>query len=586
MKQFLTLIVLTCAIWQNGSAWQAALNRQAPDSSFSRVAVKKRKAGKICDTCSVNFALSAESDFSYIITGAGHTPHRFYPLLDRIKAAYKGKAAAASIHLISQSTIGITFLPNFLMEKNKRLQLYRNFGGENYHNLEFQATRNNSVIKQWAPLSSLGEDQDYAILGSKQVSDQLLTMPWKQSFYAGNFKLDINDSLNITIRDIKTLKIVKTITVIRPEDPVTNFIYYQIPLTDEQLSANLQHVLNLRSVIPVVYRGDTSSIFEKNYGTIGILRFQGLTDHEELQYSFGKSPYQWKHIQAIDPQNGVFIVLGNDMPEGKDQDIYLRYSSQPETIHKITIKVKEHPFQMPWFKIAVISIFLLTASGIAFYLWDKRQQRKVTSLKRKNEDIETRLSLLSGQLNPHFLFNSLNAIQGTINSNNPDKANAFIGNVAGFMRDVMDNGKKEFVSLQEELKLEADYLKLEQERSRFNYVITIAPELDTSQIDFPPLLLQPVLENSIRHAFNRELHHPMINIKILSGDNTLYLEVSDNGNLNWDSVGMHEGYGLSLTRKRIAVYNEKLESMCIQMQINYQPGIGTITTFTFQNWLA
>ncbi|MBC8054118.1 MAG: histidine kinase, partial [Sphingobacteriaceae bacterium] len=233
-----------------------------------------------------------------------------------------------------------------------------------------------------------------------------------------------------------------------------------------------------------------------------------------------------------------------------------------------------------------ISIFLLAAGSIGFYLWNRRNKQKLAAMKRKNEDVETRLSLLSGQLNPHFLFNSLNAIQGTINSSNPEKANTYIGNVAGFMRDVMDNGRKEFVSLKEELKLEEDYLKLEQERRAFSYNISIAPGLEPSLIDFPPLLVQPVLENSIRHAFKDELYHPALSIEVTRDSNSLCVKVTDNGSTVWNADGVREGHGLSLTRKRIAVYNEKLEGMAIHMAINCHPGSGTITKFTFRNWFA
>lgn len=570
MLKSIILLVLIFAFCQSVSGRQKPVDHYI-GAGFADVMVKKRVKGRICDTCKVDFAVDAENDFSYLITGSERTPKRLHLLYSKIKDAHKGKQNSA-VHLISKRTIAITFLPNFLMEKGKRVQYFRSYGGADYRKLEFSAQQNGKIIKSWFPLLGLGEDKDYAVIG----------MP---GFYAGTYNLDINDSLDITIRDISTKKVVKTITIIRAEDKAHHFLFYQLPMGSEHFSANLQNILNLSSGIPKIEQGMTSNIFKKDYGTIGMLRFSEL-DNDELQYAFEKEPAQWKSMKGLNAENSAYIVLGNEMPEGKTQSIYLRYSSQPETIHRITIVVQRRPFQIPWGKAAMISLLLLTTGGLWFYLRNKRIKKKLAALKRKSDDAEVKLSLLSGQLNPHFLFNSLTAIQGSINSSNPDRANAYIGNVAGFMRDVMDNGKKEFVSLQEELKLEADYLKLEQERSRFNYVITIAPELDTSQIDFPPLLLQPVLENSIRHAFNRELNHPMINIKILSRDNTLYLEVSDNGNLSWDSAGMHEGYGLSLTRKRIAVYNEKLESMCIQMQINYQPGIGTMTTFTFQNWLA
>ncbi len=149
----------------------------------------------------------------------------------------------------------------------------------------------------------------------------------------------------------------------------------------------------------------------------------------------------------------------------------------------------------------------------------------------------------------------------------------------------MDSGKKEFVSLQEELNIEEDYLKLEQQRATFTYAINVAPGLDAGQIDFPPLLLQPVLENSIRHAFNTDNTNPAININIAKNGNNLLVEVSDNGSTGWDVERMSLGHGLSLTKKRMAVYNDKLEAMNIQMQIKYQPK-GTVTTFTFNNWLA
>ncbi len=588
-KRFNTMLRLfilpaICAIFQSAAGRQMAASAPEQNASFKYVTVKKKTTGEICDTCRVDFAHNAEPHFSYVIKGAGNTPNRFYPLMHSSKPAYKGKPFHSSTHLISEKRIGITFLPNFLLEKGKKIQLYRNFGGDDYADLQFRAELNNRVIKHWTPLFALGVDKEHAILGEKKISNILI--PWKRSFFAGNFYLAVGDSLNITVRNNTTKKIIHIISIKRPEDKANRFIYYELPLRGDQFSANLQDILNVSTGIPTVYRGESSRVFEKDFGTIGLLRFGDLNVNEEVQYSFKEHPYRWHSIRALGP-GGAFIVLSNEMKANKDHDIYLRYKSQPETIHKITIKVKEKPFGVSWKKLAAISTLLLTASILVFYLGNKRNKQRLAVLRSKNQDIETRLSLLSGQLNPHFLFNSLNAIQGTINSGNPDRANAYIGNVAGFMRDVMDNGRKEFVSLQEEFKIEEDYLRLEQERMAFNYVINIAPGLNPSLIDFPPLLLQPILENSIRHAFGAELPDPKVAITVSSVIDALRVEITDNGRIGWDPVGTgEEGYGLSLIRKRIAVYNEKLDSMSIKMQINYQSGRGTITTFTFKNWLV
>jgi hypothetical protein len=538
------------------------------DHGFSNISLKKRVAGKICDSCQVEFAVDAETD-SYVMTGSGYTPKRFCCKRNDNNPAYGTYSAAK--HLISTGMIGITFLPNFLMEKGKRVRYFRSYGGADYRKLEFSAQQNGKTIKSWVPILELQEDKNYSI-----------AMP---SFHGGTFNLCINDTLEIIVRAIETKKIVKTITVIRAEDKATNFVFYELPIASEDFSINLQNILNLNSGIPKVKQGSTSNVFKKDYGTIGMLRF-GELDNDELQYAFEQETSQWKSIRGLNAENSAYIVLGSEMPEEKTQDIYLRYNSQPETIHKITIFVQSKPFQIPWGKVALISLLLLIAVGIWFYLRDRGNKRKVAALKRKSEETEARLLLLSGQLNPHFLFNSLSAIQGAFNSHNPERANAYIGNVARFMRDVMDNSRKEFISLYEELTIETDYLKLEQERMDFSYIIDIAPEIPVSMIDFPPLLLQPVLENSIRHAFNRDFASPMIHITVFSEGSTLYVDIADNGNVNWDSALVQEGYGLSLIRKRMAVYNDKLEAMSIKMQINYKEGTGTMTRFTFQNWNA
>lgn len=567
MSKNIVLLLLICLVCQSVSGRQKRRD-QYLDNGFSNISLKKRVAGKICDSCQVNFAVDAEPDFSYVMTGSGHTPKRFCCGRNNNNPAY-GTFSNAK-HLISTGLIGITFLPNFLMEKGKSVQYFRSYGGADYRKLEFSAQQNGKTIKSWVPILELHEDKNY-----------LIGMP---SFHAGTFNLGINDSLVIVVRAIETKKIVKTITVIRAEDKATNFVYYELPMANEDFSINLQNILNLNSGIPKVEQGSTSNIFEKDYGTIGMLRF-GELDNDELQYAFEKSPDQWKSIKGLNAENSAYIVLGSEMPEGKAQDIYLRYSSQPETIHKITILVQSKPFQVPWGKVAMTSLFLLVAGGIWFYLRDRRNKRKLVALKRKSEDTEARLLLLSGQLNPHFLFNSLSAIQGAFNSRNPEKANAYIGNVAGFMRGVMDNSRKEFISLYEELAIETDYLKLEQERMDFSYSIDVAPEIQASMIDFPPLLLQPVLENSIRHAFNRDFASPMIHIRVFGDGSTLYVDIADNGTASWNSAVVREGHGLSLIRKRMAVYNDKLEAMSIDMQINYKKGTGTITRFTLQNWL-
>lgn len=584
MSRIAFLILSLTAVFNLASARQLPVQDVGPANGFSRLEVKKRVAGRICDSCEVNYALSADRDFSYIMTGSEHSPSRFYPLMTRAKASLRSEASA-SIQLISIGSIGITFLPNFIQENGKRLQLYRSYGGPDYNQLEFSASLSGKRIKPWTALSSLGEDPDYAFQGIRTLSGKTVTTDWKRTFFAGNFNLSVKDTLKITLRDQESKAVVKTISVIRPEDKANNFIFYQLPMEDGQFSDNLQRILNYGSGLPKVYSGATQDTFKKNYGTLGIIRFGALGKNEELQYAFENRPGSWHSIRPMGPDRAAYLVLNNELPAGSRQDIFLRYAGQQETVHKISIYISSKPFKMPWGEVALFALLLLFASGTAFFLWNRRNKRKLSALKSKAEDTETRLALLSGQLNPHFLFNSLNAIQGTIHSSDPTRASGYIASVASFMRGVMDNSKKEFISLEDELKIEGDYLRLEQERLDFSFSFDLSADIPASLVDFPPLLLQPVLENSIRHAFGRDLPAGRIWIKIFSAGSALIIEVCDNGTKAWVPVAGNEGHGLSLVRKRIAVYNEKLNSLPITMEINNKPGKGTITTFTFKNWL-
>ena len=587
MRTFYISMLLICTLYQGAFCKKISSQSDDPEPLFKELTVKQLKGGRICDTCSVEYVHHADVHFGYVITGAGHTPSRLSYLRDRVGKSDRGaKTYKSQVHIISGADISLIFLPNFLMEKGKRIQLYRNYSGADYRQLEFSTTQNGRRIRPWTPITSLEGDKGFAVLGSKTGADQSSYVPWGQTFSAGSFHLAIRDTVVVTIRNILTKKTVQTISVYRAEDKPTNFVYYQVPLTSNNLSQNIQNMLNISAVPLNVSRGDTLSVFEKDYASIGVMRFLGLNRNEQLEYSFKTDPYSWQPLSSIDSENGVFLVLGNDMEAGKDQDVYLRFKTQPETIHKVTVKVKKKPFHIQWRNIAAISIFLLAIASIAFYIRHTRSQRKVAALKRKSEDTEAQLALLSGQLNPHFLFNSLNAIQGTIISGDPKKVNTYIGNIAGFMRDVMDNGKKEFISLQEELKMEADYLKLENERNPFTYTVDVSEGLIPTLIDIPPLLLQPALENSIRHAFGPENPNPLVSIHVSRAVNNLIIKVSDTGRIHWDTHEIQYGHGLSLTRKRIAVYNEKLEGMSVQMEINYVQGSGTTTIFTFQDWLA
>ncbi|MFD2145025.1 hypothetical protein [Mucilaginibacter antarcticus] len=212
----LNICIFILTICQSGYGNQTKQSDQTRPLPFSSVEIKKTINGAICDSCRVDNFLHAEPDFSYVVIGTGHTPNRFSPLLQKIKAAYANDGLNTAIHLISTKEIDIAFLPNAVRQTGKMVQLYRNFGGDEYSNLEFEAAQNGKVIEQSTQLSTLGKIENYIIFGRKMIGDQTVSVRWPQTYHAGHYQLAVNDTLKVTIRNINTKRVVKVIIFIRP----------------------------------------------------------------------------------------------------------------------------------------------------------------------------------------------------------------------------------------------------------------------------------------------------------------------------------------------------------------------------------
>jgi sensor histidine kinase YesM len=166
---------------------------------------------------------------------------------------------------------------------------------------------------------------------------------------------------------------------------------------------------------------------------------------------------------------------------------------------------------------------------------------------------------LNALMNPHFIFNTLNNVQGLVNRDDKLAANEYIRVFADLIRQNMHNISKELIPLQHEINLVANYLSLEKLRFKehLNYTIDIEGDLDLSEILVPPLLVQPLVENSIKHGiYPLESGDGQIRIHIFEHNDVLVIEVMDNGiGLQAAKEGRqpsHESFGLENIRKRIS----------------------------------
>jgi len=199
----------------------------------------------------------------------------------------------------------------------------------------------------------------------------------------------------------------------------------------------------------------------------------------------------------------------------------------------------------------------------------KSEQLEIQNQKRIRSDFEKQIAelemkALRSQINPHFIFNSLNSIRYQILKKDYDKASDYLIRFAKLLRKILQSSREHTISLQEELEMVSLYLELECLRFNddFTYAIITSPAVDLEDIQIPPMLIQPYVENSIRHGLiHSENAIKKLMIEISKARGGFKIEISDNGiGRARASSGKAEstpGLGLEITNERITLFNQR-----------------------------
>lgn len=215
------------------------------------------------------------------------------------------------------------------------------------------------------------------------------------------------------------------------------------------------------------------------------------------------------------------------------------------------------------------------------YLIKRKNKKKLVEQEKQTNIAKLQLNSIRSQLNPHFLFNALSGIQNLMNKNEIDNANKYLSKFARLTRNVLYD--KELISLAQEKALLDDYLQMEQLRFGFNYEINAVENLDLDNIEIPSMLLQPFVENAVKHGTSQKAVDGQIIISFNKQANDLVLTVSDNGN-GFDTNIKYNGLGLQLSDGRIALLNSiyKENRFILEKQSSSK---GTYISLTLTDWL-
>jgi len=310
-----------------------------------------------------------------------------------------------------------------------------------------------------------------------------------------------------------------------------------------------------------------------------------LTDIYSNKQDFKKAfVLQSQMIQINDSLNKIysnnrFLELSEAFESEKRQK-ELELLQQKSQIQHLELSKKNS-----WLLILII-VIILGATAIMVSL-------RINRLRADHKIMDLRQKVLLTQMNPHFLFNSLTVIQSFILDNKNKEANNYLSRLADLVRGILENSRKEFVSLQTELETLKDYIDLQKLRfeNEINYIFEIDEDIDQNQILVPPMLAQPFVENALIHGMLRNNPNAQIQIKIslTANKDLLRFQIKDNG-IGLDEAKKnsqnktHKSVATSIAIDRVKIYNfksaKKMKFEIIDLKNTDSKQNGTQVTYT------
>jgi two-component system LytT family sensor kinase len=225
-------------------------------------------------------------------------------------------------------------------------------------------------------------------------------------------------------------------------------------------------------------------------------------------------------------------------------------------------------------------VILLVSHAINYYKRLRDEELKATELKAELAEAQlqaaqAQLQALKMQLHPHFLFNTLNSISALLDED-VEKADEMLARLGDFLRLTLENSGAQMIALRDELEFLRHYLEIEQVRyqDRLSVEMHIEPEVLDAQV--PNMILQPIIENAIRHGISQRIGNGYIKICATHKDNTLHIEVQDNGPGIVLSEKAKAGVGLGNTIERL----KQAYGAAHSFDIKTAPIGGTLVTLT------
>ncbi len=204
--------------------------------------------------------------------------------------------------------------------------------------------------------------------------------------------------------------------------------------------------------------------------------------------------------------------------------------------------------------IFVVSFAMFFLGGLLLFFKNRNKELILTQDKLRLEQ-----KVLRSQMNPHFIFNALSAIQNSLMNNDPIQSASYLARFAKLIRQNFDFINRKTITLSEELDALINYMDTQKMRfhDKFEYVINLADDIDEEEVTIPPLLIQPFVENAIEHGFKNKRDKGLISITISTKKDFICYEIKDNGSGYSTRKKDNKIHSTDIFKERIRLFGEK-----------------------------
>lgn len=308
---------------------------------------------------------------------------------------------------------------------------------------------------------------------------------------------------------------------------------------------------------------------------------------QQFAYRFVKNGNEpWQQIGAQQS------ILFNNLSKGShllQLKAYTKTNTWPEQIKEIKLIVHPPFWQTLWFIALTVALIL----AIIYWMFSNRIKSVRLKANIDKQMAELEIKGLHAQMNPHFIFNSLNSIKEMILGDEKQNASRYLSKFAQLIRTNLDQSRQTFITVKQCIDHLRQYLEMEKIRfEQFNYAIEVEEDLP-EDIRMAPMLIQPVVENAIWHGLRDHEGEKRLDIRFYRSGKQLACEIEDNGigirkSMN-DKKGRqptHRSLGITSIHERLKVLNEKYQiSSSIEIndksELSTKNGSGTLVVFRF-----